>query len=221
MFALDDSRAKPSGRRGRCRRRRGCRGRKRAPPPRTISHGNIAVRPGAIFARVSLARSLVPITNAARRVSTSLAAAAMSRALSMASGVSIIAHTRIFWSALMSTRRSATSSRWSALDTFGTSTASGLALATALRSSSHHCVSRPLMRTITSRAPKAPALTASETWRRAAAFASGATESSRSRMTASVGKVRAFSMARALEPGMYNTLRRGRMLMSMWPSDRF
>jgi hypothetical protein len=39
-------------------------------------------------------------------------------------------------------------------------------------------------------------------------------------MTASAAKVRAFSMARALEPGMYSTLRRGRMLMSTWPSDR-
>src|SRR6202048_1603684 len=60
-----------------------------------ISHGSMAKRPGVIRARVSLARSLVPITKAASRVSTSAAAAAISRALSMASGVSIIAHTRI------------------------------------------------------------------------------------------------------------------------------
>src|SRR6516164_975455 len=172
-------------------------------------------RPGVIFARVSLARSLVPITKAARRVSTSLVAAAMSRALSMASGVSIIAQTRIFWSALMSTRRSPTSSRWLGLDTFGTSTASGLALATALRSSSHHSVSRPLMRTMTSRAPKEPVVTASNICWRAAALPSGATESSRSRMTASAGKVRALSIARALDAGIYSTLRRGRMLMLM------
>jgi hypothetical protein len=37
---------------------------------------------------------LVPITKAASRISTSAAAAAISRALSMASGVSIIAHAR-------------------------------------------------------------------------------------------------------------------------------
>ena len=44
--------------------------------------------------------------------------------------------------------------------------------------------------------------TASMTCSRAAALASGATESSRSRMTASAGRVRAFSIARAFEPGM-------------------
>jgi hypothetical protein len=32
-------------------------------------------------------------------------------------------------------------------------------------------------------------------------------------MTASTGNSRAFSMARAFEPGMYSTLRRGRMVM--------
>jgi hypothetical protein len=55
---------------------------------------------------------------------------------------------------------------------------------------------------MTSRAPKPPAFTASATWARAVAFASGATLSSRSRMTASAARVRAFSMARAFEPGM-------------------
>jgi hypothetical protein len=77
------------------------------------------------------------------------------------------------------------------------------------------------MRTITSRAPKEPAVTASMTCWRAAALASGATESSRSRMTASAGRVRAFSIARALEPGMYSTLRRGRMFMLMCPCNGF
>ena len=79
-------------------------------------------------------------------------------------------------------------------------------------------VSRPLMRMTTSRVPNPPAATASATCCRAAALPSGATKSSRSRMTASAGSVRAFSMARALEPGMYSTLRRGRMAMLMSPS---
>ena len=58
------------------------------------------------------------------------------------------------------------------------------------------------MRTTTSREPKPPALIAARTCSRASALASGAIESSRSRMTASTGSVRAFSMARALVPGM-------------------
>ena len=58
------------------------------------------------------------------------------------------------------------------------------------------------MRTMTSRVPNPPAVTASVTCLRAAALASGATESSRSRMTASAGKLRAFSIARAFDPGM-------------------
>ena len=107
----------------------------RAAVTQPISHGTMGARPGVILARVSLARSLVPMTKAVSLVSTSLAAAAISPALSIASGVSIIAQMRIFWSALMSTRRSATSSRWPGVDTFGTSTASGFALAAALRSS--------------------------------------------------------------------------------------
>ena len=73
------------------------------------------------------------------------------------------------------------------------------------------------MRMMTSRAPNPPAVTAFNTCWRAAALPSGATGSSRSRMTASAGKVRAFSMARALEPGMYSTLRRGRMVMLISP----
>jgi hypothetical protein len=34
-------------------------------------------------------------------------------------------------------------------------------------------------------------------------------------MTASAGNVRAFSIARAFDPGMYSTLRRGRIVMLM------
>ena len=60
----------------------------------------------------------------------------------------------------------------------------------------------PLTRMNTSRAPKPPAFTASATCWRACSLASGATASSRSRITPSTGKVRAFSMARAFDPGM-------------------
>ena len=47
-----------------------------------------------------------------------------------------------------------------------------------------------------------PAFTAAHTWVRAASFASGATASSRSRISASAAMDLAFSSARALEPGM-------------------
>jgi len=72
----------------------------------------------------------------------------------------------------------------------------------ALRSSANHGVSMPLRRMNTSRVPKPPAFTVATTCSRAAAFASGATASSRSRMTPSTGNVFAFSSARAFEPGM-------------------
>ena len=61
-----------------------------------------------------------------------------------------------------------------------------------------------------SRRPKPPAATASHTCLRASSLASGATASSRSRIKLSAGRVRALSRARALEPGIYNMLRRGR-----------
>ena len=59
------------------------------------SHGSIGALPGTRRARVSLARSFVPITKPARRVSESRAAAAIDRILKIASGVSIIAQTRV------------------------------------------------------------------------------------------------------------------------------
>jgi hypothetical protein len=152
--------------------------------------------------RVSLARSLVPIMKPARRVSPSRATAAMSAALRMAIGVSIIAHSQIRWPAARPVSRAVTACRSVDFDTLGTRIPSGPAWAAACRSSIPHAVSRPLMRTITSRAPKPRAATAAMTWSRAAALASGATASSRSRMTASQGSVFAFSRALALAPGM-------------------
>jgi hypothetical protein len=44
-------------------------------------------------------------------------------------------------------------------------------------------------------------------------LASGATESSRSKITPSADNVLALSNARALDPGMYKTLRRGRIVI--------
>src|SRR5260370_10916510 len=49
------------------------------------------------------------------------------------------------------------------------------------------------------------------------ALASGATDSSRSRMMPSAGRLRAFSSARAFDPGMNSRLRRGR-IMGSFPS---
>src|SRR6059058_544156 len=46
---------------------------------------------------------------------------------------------------------------------------------------------------------------------RAVSLASGATASSRSKISPSAGKARAFSRARGFEPGMNRTLRRGRI----------
>ncbi len=86
--------------------------------------------------------------------------------------------------------------------TFGSRIASGPAAEAAARSSSPHGVCGPLTRMTTSRAPSPPLRTASATAARAAIFWSGATESSRSKMSASAGKVAAFAKALALEPGM-------------------
>ena len=67
----------------------------RAAATQVVSHGSIGARPGTRRARVSLARSLVPMTKPDSRASESLASAAIDRMLKMASGVSIIAQTRV------------------------------------------------------------------------------------------------------------------------------
>ena len=77
-----------------------------------------------------------------------------------------------------------------------------LASMEAARSCSPQGVSRPLIRITTSRRPNPPAATAAAAWSRACSLASGATASSRSRMTTSQGSSRAFSIARALTAGM-------------------
>src|SRR6195952_4230778 len=76
------------------------------------------------------------------------------------------------------------------------------------------------MRISTSRLPKPPFAIASAIWSRAIALASGATESSRSRMMPSAGRLGACSSARAFDPGMNNRLRRGRtMVVLPWRSS--
>ena len=68
----------------------------RAAAMQVESQASIGARPGTRRARVSLARSLVPITKPDRRNSESFASAAIDRILKMASGVSIIAQMRDF-----------------------------------------------------------------------------------------------------------------------------
>jgi hypothetical protein len=60
----------------------------------------------------------------------------------------------------------------------------------------------PLTRMVSVRRPYSPLLAAAAAASRAAGLASGATASSRSKMTASIGSVLAFSTAFAFELGM-------------------
>src|SRR5579883_170491 len=69
------------------------------------SHGAIGARPGKSLARVSLARSFVPMTKPASRLSAPRAVAAISAALRMARGVSIIAQSLIFGAAAIRANR--------------------------------------------------------------------------------------------------------------------
>src|SRR6266702_5986386 len=174
--------------------------------------GIIAARPGCIRIRVSREISFGPNTKPASRVSESREAAASASACKTARAVSIIAHTRIEMSALMSLRRLAIAVRSSTLETFGTRMPSGRALPAMVTSSIHHGESSALTRIRISRLPKPPLAMACAIWSRAIALASGATESSRSRMMPSAGRLRAFSSARAFDPGMNNRLRRGRIM---------
>ena len=155
--------------------------------------------------------SFGPNTKPASRVSESRRAAASLSASSTARAVSIMAQTRID-AASMSLRRSAMALRSSTLEILGTRMPSGEALPAMATSSTHQGVSRPLVRIRTSRLPNPLAAIAAAIWSRATALASGATESSRSRMRPSAGRLRAFSSARAFDPGMNNRLRRGRIM---------
>ena len=158
-------------------------------------------RPGVSLARVSLARSLRPITSTASREAGSAETAAIWPALRIAFGVSIIAQMRVLSGAPFSRITLAASMIAPGPSTLGKRMASGPAAAAAMRSSVPHGVWGPLTLMTTSFAPKSP-LTASTTCARAISLASGETESSRSRISASAGSVAALAKALALEPGI-------------------
>ena len=120
----------------------------------------------------------------------------------MAFGVSIIAQMRVRSGAPASRKVRAAAMIAPGPSTLGRRMASGPAAEAAMRSSSPHGVCGPLTRITTSRPPKPPARAAMATSPRAATFWSGATESSRSRISASAANVLAFAKALALEPGM-------------------
>ena len=84
--------------------------------------------------------------------------------------------------------------------TLGTTTKAAFEAATAAKSASAQGVPKPFTRIPSSRAPN-PSAAAATAASRAAGFMSGATASSRSSITTSAGRVRAFSIARALEAG--------------------
>ena len=140
----------------------------------------------------------MPIT---RTVSRSLAEAISSQC-SIAVGVSTIAHSVVRSGAPKVDRASTSARTSSAPFTFGTTIASGPAAHAARRSSSCQEVSAPLIRIVTSRVPYSPLATAAAADSRAAALASGATASSRSRIRPSHGIDFAFSNARSFEAGM-------------------
>ena len=103
--------------------------------------------------------SLVPITATASRDAGSRAVRAIASALNIASGVSSMIQSFV-WSGAPAARSAAAASITSrGVDTFGTSTPSGAAAATAAMSSLPHAVPSPLMRITTSRLPKPPPVT--------------------------------------------------------------
>ena len=124
-------------------------------------------------------------------------------------GVSTIAQIVIVSGAPAASRRAEISSRYATELTFGMTTADAPEAAAAATSSAPHGVSSPLQRIVTSRLPYSPENAAATAFARAASFASGATASSRSKMSASHGIDFAFSSARSFDDGMYNTERRG------------
>ena len=160
--------------------------------------GTIGARPGTCSAYSSLTRSLVPITKQLSRCDPR----AIARASRMAIGVSIIAQSVVWSGAPYLSRASTSWATSAALLTLGTTTASGPACAAASRSASCHSVPMPLTRMVRVRRPYSPLDAAAAADSRAAGLASGATASSRSKITASIGSVLAFSSALALELGM-------------------
>ena len=159
-----------------------------------------ASRSGVIRARYSLARSLVPMTKVVR--CERVAAAAISWMLRIASGISIITQSAKPSAAPADFSAASSRSISRALVTLGASTACAPAATAISRSAWPHSVSRPFIRTTSSRGPYPPAFNAAAMAARASALASGATASSRSRISVSARISRAFSSARVLAPGM-------------------
>ena len=114
--------------------------------------------------------------------------AAISSACSIASGVSTIAHSFVCSGApcRLHRRRPARAPRRRCRP-WARRSRPGPAAHAAARSSSCHSVSAPLTRIVTSRAPYSPDAAAAQAASRAAGLASGATASSRSRISASHG----------------------------------
>jgi hypothetical protein len=125
----------------------------RAAAKASVSQGSMGARPGTKRARVSLARSFVPITKQASLESTSRAADAMASTRRIASGVSTMAQTRVRSGAPSRRSLMPTAERSSGEDTFGMRMASGPAAAAAARSPSPQGVSSALMRMTSSRLP--------------------------------------------------------------------
>src|SRR6201991_3939431 len=173
----------------------------------------MAARPGIILIRVSRAMSFGPNAKPASRVLGSRDAAASLSASSTARAVSIMAQTLTEAGAPSSLKRAPILLRSSTVEIFGTNTPSGATAPAIAESSDHQEVSRLLVRIRISRLPKPLAWTAAAICSRAFDLASGATESSRSRIRQSAARLRAFSSARAFDPGMNNRLRRGRVMV--------
>ena len=171
--------------------------------PNPVSSG---WRPGTCAACSSLARSLVPITSTVRRSD----AAAMLAQSSIAWGVSTMAQILVCSGAPPAWSPASMAATSAGEFTLGTTTAAGPAAAAAARSSACQSVSSPFTRMVSSRLPYSPEVRAATTLSRASALASGATASSRSRISESADSPLAFSSARVLAPGMYSTERRGR-----------
>ncbi len=93
--------------------------------------------------------------------------------------------------------------------TLGSTTTSGSASAAARRSSSHHCVERPLTRSAVVR-PSGPRPSAATASPRACSLSSAATASSRSTITSSAASDGAFASIRSLEAGTVRQERRAR-----------
>src|ERR1700743_14485 len=162
--------------------------------------------------------SFGPNTKPARRVLGRREAAPSLSASSTARAVSIMAQTLTPAGAPTSPSRAPILLSSSTVEIFGTRMPSGTTAPAMATSSLHQDVSRLLVRTNTSRLPNPLASTAFATCSRAFALASGATESSRSRIRQSAARLRALSSARAFDPGMNSRLRRGRIMDSSLPN---